>query len=63
MLSVARIAREDAMFNVCTKSISTLYDSTVWFKEMLLYFTAKFSLRVTTFKIIWEAIPEKRGNM
>ena len=63
MLSVTRIARENAMFNVGTKSISTLYDSTIWFKEMFLYFAAEFSLRVTAFKIVRKAIPKYRGNM
>ena len=58
LLSVTRIARKNAIFNISAKSISTLNDSTIWFKEMFLYFTAKFGFRVTTFKTIWKAIPE-----
>ena len=58
MLSVTRIARKDAIFNIGAESISALYNGTIWFKKMFLYFTAKFSLRVTTFEMIRKAIPE-----
>ena len=57
-MSVTRIARKDAIFNICAESISALYNGTIWFKQMFLCFTAKFSFRVTTFEMIRKAIPE-----